>query len=289
MESQDDLVPLYVRIPRRIMEDLRQLISQELGFGGYKLVSVTVARALNEYIERKKNPGDAAHTHKSSFDNIAENIPASHRRSRKTKVDNEPIPTPTPMPMSTNPLVLTNNGKSSGEDRQSKPDFDWFECANRMGVLVEDKHVQRANKMRSDPAEMKQMFSDWINRLKAKSKRHVVSDVDKKTSERRKEHTEIMNQIVAYIRNNPNSRGISVGREHYSVDDGLISKDDLEQGIRAIIPRCNDDRPVKNKIKMFEASGIITWTNFDQGRIFGKPSGKPNLSRGAYKINMDSL
>lgn len=124
-----------------------------------------------------------------------------------------------------------------------------------------------------------QIKKEWIARLEAKSKRLVVSEVDKKTSERRKEHMEIVKRIVAYTNNHSDSSGVKIEGKYYSVNDGLISKDDLEQGIRAVFPRCNDDRAVNNKIKMFVSSGAITWTEINNV-IKGKPG-----SFGVFEIN----
>ena len=59
--------------------------------------------------------GRTAHTYKSTVLSEAEEKPNFHRRTKGVKVNSEPEPIP--MPMSANPTVLTNNGKSSGEDR----------------------------------------------------------------------------------------------------------------------------------------------------------------------------
>jgi hypothetical protein len=181
-------------------------------------------------------------------------------------------------------MIVSHNGNSFGEDRQ-KPEFDWFEWANRMGIVVEDKHVQMAAKMHSDPEYKAQIKKEWIARLEAKSKRLVVSGVDKKASEISKDQAEIMKQIIAYINNHSNSRGVNNGLGQYqNVNDGFISKDDLEQGIR-VVYNISGKRSANDKVKMLEASKIIEWTEI--GVIKGKPHGK--RSRGAFIINMDLL
>ena len=252
-----------------------QIISQEFGFSGRILISATVAKAIKEYVERHKDSENDIHTHKSSSDNIVETIRTSHRSTKKVKVNSEPIPM--------SPIVISNNGESSegGDGKQSRSIFDWFDWANQMGIVVEDKNVQMAAKMRSDPEYMAYKKNEWIKRLEAKQKRQVISDMKRKVSSRYNGNLYIIRQIAAHVRNKDNVGIVADGS--IGIAQGYVTKNDFELAVRAVFG-ISDSRMVKDRIKTLEADQMITWTELEWGYVKGKPH--KSKKYGAYKINV---
>jgi hypothetical protein len=251
-------------------------VSRKWPIYSHGVISAEIVLAMKWWMENDRRN---AHTHKNTVISEAEDKPNFHRRIKGVKVNSEPIPTPT------NAIVITNDGSSSdggGDGKQSKSNFeDIFELANKMGVVVEDKHIQMAAKMRSDPEYMEQVKGDWIKRLEAKSKRQVVSEMKNKVSSRYKENLNNIRQIAAHVRNKDNVGIVADGS--IGIAEGFVTKEDLEQAVRAVFG-VRDSRMVKDRIKTLEADQMITWTELSWGYVRGKP--RQSKKYGAYKINV---
>jgi hypothetical protein len=269
-----------VRFPfwcsRKFREEFKMFVSRKWPIYSHGVISAEIVLAMKWWMENDRRN---AHTHKNTVISEAEDKPNFHRRTKGVKVNSEPIPTPT------NAIVITNDGSSSdggGDGKQSKSNFeDIFELANKMGVVVEDKHIQMAAKMRSDPEYMEQVKGDWIKRLEAKSKRQVVSEMKNKVSSRYKENLNNIRQIAAHVRNKDNVGIVADGS--IGIAEGFVTKEDLEQAVRAVFG-VRDSRMVKDRIKTLEADQMITWTELSWGYVRGKP--RQSKKYGAYKINV---
>jgi hypothetical protein len=264
MDSLEGTEQLNVRVRLGIIEKLRRFAVQEWG-NRRNILGIIVEKAIEEYIENHSN---VAHTHiNSNKNNTGFNPILKHKRGRKPKVivDNEPVATPTPTSNSPLPIVLSNNGKSSNEEQPE----DVFQWAERLGVKVEARHIEMANRIRNDSEFKSEKKNEWIVRLQSKEKRQISESMENMKTSGSTENKELLKRLVAFA-NSPGRNNEIYGKEENVYDTGHVSDENLRTWIRLEYD-ITDKRSIQARVDKLEGDGETV--KVVKTSLHGKPKG----------------
>ena len=256
--SPYDMVQFKVYLPRKLREAFKMFVSSKRPEYNHGIISLETQKAIMQYMEKENK---AAHTHKNNVLLEAENKPNFHTSKKRVRV---PKPEPVPVP---DAVVIGNNGNPTG-DQKSQSDFSFSDWANRLGIVIIDKHRELDGRCR-DPEFRKEKFTEYKNRLIARRNRSINDNVNIKVSERKKDNLEKMREIILFLDNN-----------ELLDEEGRAMKEDFKSAVSVVYGK-KDHRPINTIIRNLLSDGEIAEVRIGFA-IHGKPSGKHDMTH--YQI-----
>ena len=143
-------------------------------------------------------------------------------------------------------MATSDYGRSNFHKGSEPSIFDLVDT-----IVVEQKYIDMANRIRTEPQFKEQKKKELIDRLSARMNRRVFNNMERKRSSRYNKHAENVKEMITYLRNKN-----KLGFNGVGVDELFVTANNLKQAIR-IVYDVNVIRAIKPKVEVLLNEGLM--------------------------------